>query len=311
MSIDSVNHKTILSVEPLNDVFYRNCGYHCLITALHYFGRKYQLFIGNAVPVIETIESPEGARCSNKFLEQRSPDELLREMAIKAAGYFESTDICADLIKCLSQGAPAIVHVDCFYLTEKKEFYRKSHWGHSILVCGYDQQNEIFHIVDNEAIFSTKYRKAQLSFDELKTAYAGYIGQFNPQRNHISFTTVAGDGSREPANYDSEEIRRISIAHLKAIKHDNIRHLINANFSSALAHDIVVAKRIELFKFTNIIKHEELANVVNSMIADYEHMGNVLTKMELKQTYNAALIQEKLKHIIRLEEQYNQLINIL
>lgn len=285
MPLSSVIHPA----QPLNDVFYRNCGYHCLMTALNYFGRKYQLFIANAACAVELSRI--------KYIEQRHPDELLKNMAVNAPGIPASNDICADLVTCISNGALGLVHVDCFHMPSKKEFYQKAHWGHSILVRGYE--NNTFNIIDNETIFSTKYQTALLSFDALSAAYAGYLDHFNPHRSHTSFTTISENGT--PAD---EDIRSIAIIHLKSIKQENTYE----NFSSAGVSDIIIAKKIERYKFENIIKNETLTNLSNHIIENYEHIRNVVAKMELRQTYNPALLQERLNHITELELQCHSII---
>lgn len=321
---DEVMH----AVEPFNEVFYRDCTYQALIPAIHYFGRNFQLLFANSNSIYEVDESSKNVRFRSSYVVDKSDQELFQALGIKVNKFYDSHDICEDLMNNLSQGALAIVKVDCYYIERKKELYLKKHGAHSVLVYGYDKKKQVFNIIDNQSIIGVNYQKNLMSFEELKTAYAGYIEHFNLLHDQVTLYTVSKKDAGEPPDYDKDAIRTITLHNLDKLKQklpenrSALDHLYN-NFADLISDEetlltnvaqlnhvvgeIVNAKKIEQYKAAHILQHEAMTQVLNGIVEHLEDIRNVLTKIEMSQTYrsgSANRMLDKLKEIVNLETNY-------
>ncbi|MGD2089810.1 MAG: amino acid adenylation domain-containing protein [Candidatus Aminicenantes bacterium] len=330
---DSHKDEVVNQVEPFNEVFYKDCYYQALIPAIHYFGGNFQLLFANCNSIYEVDETSKNVKFKNSYISYKADQELFHALGLNVNKFFDSQNICEDLMYYLSQGALAIVNVDCYYVTRKKELYQKKHWSHSMLVYGYCKKDHLFHIIDNQKIMSMSYQKNAISFDELKTAYLGYNDNFNALRQQGSFFTIFKINGDTYTNYDNESIRMIAIENLQKMKYKlldskNALNFLYTNFINITSNEqmmmanvsqlnyvigeILAAKRIELYKIKNILKNEAIAETLDGIVKYLEYIRNVLTKMEMSQKYNdvsAVGMQKKLKQIVDLEKLYVSYIN--
>jgi hypothetical protein len=321
---DQVVHEA----EPINEVFFINCGCHSLITALRYFGREVKLFIANATLTYAGNDVPGEVKFKGNYQYEKPEDELLETLSIGANRFFAGQPLTTALIRYLSEGALAIVHVDCFYVAADREFYQKKHLGHSMLVCGYDRTRRLFDIVDNQAMSNCTYKRARISFDELETAHAGFNDTFNARRNYVSFSIISKKEALPAVVYSDGDIRSIAIAGLakrkdsvpgndwlldhvfenfSAVVSDEKRLAANADPLTRVIGEIVIGKKIELYKAVHIFRDPVLAETAREIVFHFEYVRNVLIKMALSQVYprgSAAKMKEKMKEIVRLEKLY-------
>jgi len=87
--------------------------------------------------------------------------------------FAESSD---DFIRCLDheleQNVPCIVFIDCFYESQRKEFFRKEHFDHNILVIGKNEEEYI--IIEHNNVLSLNYSYHRMSKLELLNCCKGY-----------------------------------------------------------------------------------------------------------------------------------------
>lgn len=323
-----LKNEVIHDVQPFNEIFYRDCTYQAFIPAIDHFGRNFQLLFANSIPVYEVDENATSVKVKNSYITDKTDPELYHALGIKVNKFFDNKSIIEDLKNYLSQGALAVVQVDCYYLARKKELYQKKHKPHSMLIYGYDVKEQLFYIIDNQDSQDTNYQKNTLSFDELRTAYKGYNDIFNPLRTEITIYIISGNEAGTQTGYDNETIRKIAIENLEKIKQKlpeskQSLDLLYTNFVDVTSNEQTMlanihqlnhvigeirnAKRIELYKATKILKDEAMAGILDGILKNLEYIRNVLTKMEISQLYrptSVAEIHDKFKQIVNLEALY-------
>ena len=320
-------------VTSFNDVFFRNCAYQSQLTAIRYYGRQYRLFVANTIPVYVRDEASRNVRFKNDYLTERTDEALHQLLGMKTELFFYSHDICNALIHHLSAGALLTVHIDCFYVSAKKELYQKKHGGHVMLVLGYDAEAKIFHVIDNQASLSTNYQRNTISFDELRVAYEGYNEVFNPQRN--TATMVVLHKVNPTIELRDEDIRKYAVNYLKTSgerlkKSRNVVEFISKNVAflfsdtqllsesiiqlNSVFGELVNAKKIELYKTEVILADEEMTDLMKQIVQHLEYIRNVLTKMEVSRVFLQSSYEPvitRIEQILVLEDSYINKVNDL
>lgn len=85
-----------------------------------------------------------------------------------------------------------IVGIDNFYQKIRKDFYKKKHSGHSVLVNGVDIENRIFEIIEQPFFYSLNFDYYRLDYFSLKEAYFSFIDRKNQKNffyNELKETT--------------------------------------------------------------------------------------------------------------------------
>jgi hypothetical protein len=320
-------------VASFNDVFFRNCAYQSQLTAIRYYGRQYRLFIANTIPVYIRDETSRNVRFKNDYLTERTDEALLQLLGMKSDSLFYSHDICNALIHQLSAGALVTVHIDCFYVSAKKDLYQKKHGGHVMLVFGYDAEEKIFHVIDNQATLSTNYQRNLISFEELRVAYEGYNEVFNSQRN--TTTMMILHKVTPSVELKDDDIRKYAVNYLKTsvekLKESrdvvefiskNIAflfsdtHLMNESIIqlNSVFGELVNARKIELYKAESILADLQMTDLMKQIVQHLEYIRNVLTKMEISRVFAASSyepVMSRLKEILSLEDSYINKVNDL
>lgn len=327
--------RVIHEVETFNEVFYRDCTYQAFIPAIRHFGRNFKLLFANSNSIYSVDKAATTVKVKNQYIMDRTNPELYKALGLKVDRFFDSQDICGDLIDHLSKGALGVVQIDCFYIPRKKELYLKKHGAHSMLIYGYDKNEELFYIIDNQATVATNYQKNTISFDELRIAYKGYNDNFNQLRNQVTIYTIATKEGAGATHQSDADIRRITLKNMKKMEHrwaDSkdalyilysdfivisskekvmLENIIQLNY---VIGEVLNAKKIELYKARTIIQDKGLADVLGEIVDEYEYIRNVLTKMELSGVYrksSADGMQAKLKRILSLEGDYTDRVKNL
>lgn len=181
--------KIIDNVEPFNEIFYRDCVYNALFPALIHYGKGIDNFLANDI-IFYTMEEENWKSLDAKVHSCIRIDELLESSGLEVHLTAKEEDIIGACINAIAQDKLVILRVDCFYESMRKDTYEKLHWPHYLLIFGYDNDSEIFHILEHENIDSFKYKKKTMPYHEARNCYEGYLEHFNKNYEHPSFYEI-------------------------------------------------------------------------------------------------------------------------
>lgn len=121
------------------------------------------------------------------YHEPMSVIELIRSEGIELSSKRISDTLMEDIERCISQGQPVIVWVDCYHEPHREDTYNKTHWPHSLLIYGYDRRRFVCNVVEHDGIQSLNYRCMEMSYSDIENAYYGYVDQFLAVEDHDTF----------------------------------------------------------------------------------------------------------------------------
>lgn len=323
------NKEVDLGVQPCNELYYKDCTSHALLTAFRHFGGDIRLLVANCTSICEIAdgEISRGLRVRNRYIGVKEDDDVLRENGIEVRRFCDSADLCSNLVAYLSSGQLVIIQLDGFFIKGKRDLYQKKHLGHSVLVCGYDQPRKIFNIVDSENSQSVRYRVVPISFEELARAYTGYNSMFNSYRIEPTLLIVGAQSRTKTRRWDDVSLRHMALATLEqylversearyawarlpeefsamAINEDEfMQNIAQVNYSLG---NLLCAKQLEAFNASQIIRGPALTPLVNGMVSKLAYVRNVLTKMQISgrvQSSSLRIAQMKLEEVSRLESE--------
>ena len=104
-------------------------------------------------------------------------NKLISNMGIgQMVGVLKSKEMIINTLrKCIDQGGVAICFIDCYYYSPFRAVYNKSHVAHSIPVCGYDDENQVFYAIDYNYFENFSRTVVSVPYDDLSDSMLGYI----------------------------------------------------------------------------------------------------------------------------------------
>ncbi len=160
-------------IVPFNEIYYRGCFFNSLFSALPYFG-------ANELPLLlnDTVSYSRNevtGMIQADYREARGFEEVLADLGVAMLVRERADDLVGTVARSIREGRPAIVSVDCFYIPDRTDTYRKLHWSHSLLVFGFDEQAGRFDIVEHKDRDSLTYEKRTIAARDLERAFEGYL----------------------------------------------------------------------------------------------------------------------------------------
>lgn len=58
--------------------------------------------------------------------------------------------------------------IDSYFETLRNDYYQKRHSGHSVLICGINEEEKIYKIIEQPFFFSLNYQIYDISLTEIK-----------------------------------------------------------------------------------------------------------------------------------------------
>jgi|GEM_PF-5824192 len=165
--------KTIFDVNPWNEMYYNNCYFSALFAMLLHFQKSItpvllsNLFFykKNGKLLFEMERKP-------LFTDAKS--DIVAKMGITEADY-EKTDDIIDIIKNgIENDALPMVWIDCYYEPIRPDAYLQNHWGHILLVYGYDDAMQTVEFLEHSYTDSFTYKRATMSYDDFRSCHNGF-----------------------------------------------------------------------------------------------------------------------------------------
>lgn len=165
-------------IEPFVAIIFKGCFQSALLSALGHYHRSPLYFIANDIVVYGNLEENNPESLSIKYIPMKTFDESAQQASLAVDKRYQSHDLVFDLKQSIAMGKPVIIAIDCFYEPLSHDCYHKEHSPHSILVYGYEEEQELFHIIEHRTSGSALYEKMQMTYTEIKECYYGYCENF-------------------------------------------------------------------------------------------------------------------------------------
>ncbi|WP_458125219.1 BtrH N-terminal domain-containing protein [Paenibacillus sp. Z3-2] len=171
--------KIIEPIEPFNEIYYKSCLYNSLFPVIRHFQRGILPLLINDWAVYETTRTGGGVLCGISHRTNKDLSEALVELGV-AAEKERFVGTVVDKIKnAIDMERPVVLWVDCYEIPMRKDTFQKKHLPHTILVHGYDDSTDDFHVIEHLQMENLSYDKKTIGVDALERAYFAFDYKFN------------------------------------------------------------------------------------------------------------------------------------
>ncbi|MFB9328390.1 beta-ketoacyl synthase N-terminal-like domain-containing protein [Paenibacillus aurantiacus] len=225
-------------IEPFNELYYRSCLYNSMFPAVRRLGGSILPFLLNDLLLYRIAETPDGRRLEVDYEAVQPMADVLRDMHLAADPHSDSTNLVNEARHHLAQGHPVVVWVDSYYESIRKDAYLKQHIDHTLLVYGYDDERELFHIVEHDRRENLSYRHCTLPYSDLAAAAEGFANRYLYRDEHRVTHYVMRRTDAPESDYAIQPDEAVQSA-------DHLRHLFA---SSQLAHRDQLAQSMDALR---------------------------------------------------------------
>ncbi|UNK15974.1 phosphopantetheine-binding protein [Paenibacillus sp. N3/727] len=178
------------NIEPFNDLYYRNCFYNSFFPVVKHFGGSILPYLVNDLLLYHRTDTEEAQGYELRYEEVEPQETLFTEMNLSVQTEYDFGDIKSKLIQSISQGNPAIVWVDCYEIPSRSDAYQKQHVDHTLLVYGFDEGTQMFHIIEHDRRENLSYKPCLIVFDDLVRACIGYETYYQPLEHRAAYYII-------------------------------------------------------------------------------------------------------------------------
>lgn len=168
-----MREKILYNLEPFTHVWVKDC-YHMSILPGIFFVK------GNADCLLFNQYFKyvvEDDVITYKAINLKNVYELLNENGIDIQPILEVENIHDYIKKELNNGNVIILGIDNYFESLRKDYYQKKHSGHSVLICGMDEEKRIYKIIEQPFFFSVNYQMYDISFKEIEEGYKSFLNR--------------------------------------------------------------------------------------------------------------------------------------
>jgi hypothetical protein len=168
----------IESIEPFNDILYKSCFYNAYFSILRHHNISVLPVLANDV-IVYRYDKEKGLNLSWEFIHNEDIERLSDSVGIGIEKKVECEDPVNDVIDAIMLKKPVIVSIDSYYEPFRSDTYKKKHWPHSLLIYGYDDNEQLFHIIEHKNLENLAYERQTIDYIDFANAYYGYKTNFN------------------------------------------------------------------------------------------------------------------------------------
>ena len=303
--------KVLKGVKPFNELFFRSCYFHQLMTAYSKYGAAAEIIYSNYLPVYRFNEETEQISCKTILLfTEKDTEEYSGLHLVKKKRCF---DAVKEIIRAIDRGNPVIVAVDCFELAYREEYYHKGHTGHYLLIYGYDIQKGVF--IANEHFYtnSVRYGEVEIKLEVLKKAAESYNDNLALYPSAIVKVTRAPHARSKPIGEEfkrrivraaqslSDSCRSMQkfVAYLKE-KSENEAYIIEN--AERLFADIVNLRREknnQKYQLAVLLKNDKIDEITARVVDNMIFACGILARISRRKNFRKDIYVDMLD---RLEE---------
>lgn len=154
-----------------NECWFKDCHHMALLPIVKEFLGTFDDLILNQVYFYKEKEFGD---LEIKRIDFRNIYEILEEKGIECH-VFSTRDILSILKQYLDKDSYAIIGVDNFFESIRKDYYKKKHIAHSLLIKNLEYDEKKVVVLEQPTFFSTDYQLYELTFNELINAYLNFV----------------------------------------------------------------------------------------------------------------------------------------
>ncbi|KJD42528.1 BtrH N-terminal domain-containing protein [Paenibacillus terrae] len=324
--------KILEPISGFNEFFYKSCYFHSLFPALIYLNKNISSILAYDVNVYKILNDAQGLLCQSRPDVDHTLMEILDNIGISTEGIRYANNLHERIVKAIQRERPILLWVDCYYLSIRNDTYNKIHFPHTLLVHGYDQDQQIYHIIEHKNKEHLSYENRILPMEDLNKAYEGYqlINSFDIQETYCEFYlnedryNVKNLNSSEEADFylnlllnKKQEILN-GLTELDSFiawfsQRDETRIPFSLDYTFKwleYLNDIIFDKKAEQYKLRVFFGNPEKAKIaIDSIVSSWTDIRAVIAKLYYSQNYNEKSfisISDQLSRILELEYQYYQ-----
>lgn len=336
------NEKILDNIQPFNDIYFKDCFYNAFFPVVKHFKKDLASFLINEVAMYNYDSTKQGVNFSINYKSARAIEEVVKESEIELKTKEESDNVIYDMLEAISDNRPVIIRLDCFYEPIRFDTCNKLHWSHSLLVFGYNIQNRMFHVMEQENMNSLTYSDKVICFDDINKAYKGYLENFHSIRGLPTYYEFARNGNcsgitanssvsiansytdmylNNIINFKSDIIK--GLEYLRTFREDlgmvvSDTEALGLNIDELVLvfNEIVKAKYAEKYKYIHLkggYSHE-MPLLLDEIIESYSFIKSLLGKYKYTRRYRDSLagtVKSKMDLIVKAEWEYHEaLFNI-
>ena len=163
---------------PYNKVIFKGCFYNALFSALSHYQIDPIYYIMNSLVWYGKYEQQNLESFRMHYEDLFSLEECSQKLGVLVEKK-KRIESMQEIKEALYEGKQVIVTIDCFYEKNCEDCYQKEHSQHCILIYGYNEQKNIFYIVDHRMSGSALYETMTIGLLELEECYNGYLEHYD------------------------------------------------------------------------------------------------------------------------------------
>lgn len=249
-------------LEVFKNLWYRDCIYHSIFTALSYYKKPIYPFLSQNIYLYD-INS------NNRLITMRKPinkdiSTVLDSMGISLRYESVKYDIIQEVVSNIDHKRMMIIPVDKYYMEICLDTYRKVHHRHDIMIYGYNISEQKVYIIENKYLNSPLFEKKCLSFQSLYEAHLGYCCNYYDEikKDYMCLENISDFVC------DVNKIREEYTDNLKQFvsdKQESLKYIeqlmkklllegqqIDTGQWLNMCNDIITNKKIELFSYRKL-----------------------------------------------------------
>lgn len=307
----------ILGVEPWQELYYNNCFYPPLLTAISYLRGNVFPFLINDFFCYSYNEKDPVFRISCSNIKIEKDVDILYNMGINV---LEITDITIAHIKeLLLKNTPILFQIDRFYWKHESndDFFSKAHMPHTLLLYGYNNNTLYAQDADSQAGIKQKKVDAANLINALdRTPPSGLPSVFGLKRRNTCYYTLEYYKSHFFNNLNGvvKEMRAsltsismaVSYYHEKIQSPNDILAHKKLFFSSMSFKNLETAKKMEKYRLLKFhILDEKMEQSINSCYLCLNIIKGTLMKAVIKEQYNSDIFEKLSTYLNNLQDNEN------
>lgn len=293
--------KIIKSIKPYNEIIYKNCFYHQLMTICNYFNRNLNYIICNTI-----FEYSYENEFESKIIFKYTIEHLLNLLGIGTSS-LDSNDFHDSIVNSINKNNIVIL-INSDY--KSKDLHR-----HLTIVHGYNDTEKLYYIIDPSDGNNIYYINTTISFDELEKKFTYYKDNLKNYDSNIEFAELTTTGYIEPnfSNYinffnDNKSIFKKNYDCIKSY-FSELENLLNNkkdeekmkkiiyNFSN-----FIYEKQILIIQ-SGLIYNSDIRKAVENLKSKYETIFTIIIRYITENKSDIENISDKLNNLLLLEKQ--------
>ncbi|MBU5317320.1 BtrH N-terminal domain-containing protein [Clostridium bornimense] len=216
-------NKICYDIKPFTDVWVKDCYHMSMLPGIIYT-------IGNADCVLFN-QYFKYALYEDSIVFQnydyKNVYEILKSNNVKVLPIEKVKNIHRFISEKLQSGNVIIIGIDNYYENIRRDFYKKKHSGHSILIIGVDYLNKRYKIIEQPFFYSINYQYYEIEFEYLEKSYKSFLK--NKDDNYFFYNKLTDTTRINGA------IPSICTIDVKALKRQALNEVIRKHYKEELA----------------------------------------------------------------------------